>query len=268
MSTSLPLLSRAQVSRIRELSRDKHARQTDGTFVVEGAKAVRDLLSQHPNLVRAVVATPAYLEREPASDRALREAIQASSYSCKEHAFGRLSDLETPQGILAVAVQSPWNEERVLSQPVLFGIWGEAIRDPLNVGSMIRTAAALGVSALWLSPDSADPYSSKAVRASAGALFTLPVFTNSNIGTLTDRGCAFYAAVSHGGHGTVPMCDIERVPQRMILAVGNEGQGLSTQTIRQATSRFTIPLSRHVESLNVAATVAIAAFYFGRLPRD
>jgi TrmH family RNA methyltransferase len=268
VSTSLPVLTRAQASRIRELSRDKQARHTDGAFVVEGAKAVRDLLSQHPKLVRAVVATSSYLEREPESDRKLREAVQAPSYGCTEPAFVRLSDLETPQGILAVAAQPSWNEERVLSQPVVFGIWGDTIRDPLNVGAIIRTAAAFDVSALWLSPDSADRYSAKVVRAAAGALFTLPVFINSSISSLLDRGCALYASVTHGGHGTVHLCDIDRVPPRVILAVGNEGQGLSIQTIRQATRRFTIPLSRQVESLNVAATVAIAAFYLGRLPKD
>ncbi len=236
--------------------------------MIEGAKAVRDLLSQHPKLVRAVVATPAYLARESAWDRALREAVPAPSYGCTEHVFGRLSDLETPQGILAVAVQPSWNEEEVLSQPMVFGIWGDAIRDPLNVGSIVRTAAALDVCALWLSPDSADRYSAKAVRAAAGALFMLPVFTDSRIDTLIDRGCALYAAVARGGHRTMHLCDIERVPQRLILAVGNEGQGLSNHTIRQATRRFTIPLNRGVESLNVAATVAIAAFYLGRLPKD
>ena len=267
MASSLPVLSRAQTSRIRELLRDKRVRQADGTFVIEGAKAVRDVLNGRLPLVRMIVTTPGYRDRESPGDRRLREQSATQSFSCRDTTFASLSGLDTAQGILAVVRQPVWNEEDVLAQSSLLGVYGEQLQDPLNVGAIIRTAAALNVSALWLTPDSADRYNPKVVRASGGALLSLPVFLADTVEALARRGCAVYAAEVPGS-GTVDMHEIDRAPRRLILAVGNEGRGLSVKTREFAACRFTIPLSQNVESLNVAATVAIATHYFSRLPKE
>lgn len=263
MSSAIPPLTRVQTTRIRGLFRDKHARQADGTFVVEGAKAVRDLLSDFPSLVCSLVVTRSYLKRENRHDRRLRDAVSCPSYCSPDHTFDSLSDLETPQGILAVVRQPVWKEEDILRRPTIFGLYGERIRDPVNVGTIIRTAAALGVTALWLTPDSADRYNPKAVRATSGALLSLPVFFTHDASRFVREGCSLYAAEMKGP-GVLAIDEIDRIPRRLIVAVGNEGQGLSAQTRMQATCRFAIPLNPLVESLNVAATVAIATYYFQR----
>jgi len=264
--SAIPPLTRAQTTRIRELLRDKHARQADGTFVVEGAKAVRDLLRNHSSLIRSIVTTPGYRKREGHDEIGLREAAQCPSHSCPDHTFANLSDLDAPQGILAVVKQPVWKEEEIFGRPTIFGIYGERIQDPLNVGTIIRTAAALNVSALWLTPDSADRYNPKVVRATSGALLSIPVFTVEDASKLAHSGCSIFAA-DVNRPGTVDIEEIDHVPRRLILAVGSEGQGLSAQITELATCRLTIPLSRQVESLNVAATVAIATYYLGHLPK-
>ena len=267
MPSSPPALSRAQILRIRDLSRDKRARKADGTFVLEGAKAVQDVLSDHPRLVSLVVITQSYLDREPLPERRLRERAALRSFSCQDRTFASLSGLDTPQGILAVVRQPVWDQEQVLTGPSLLGLYGEQLQDPLNVGAIIRTAAALNVTAVWLSPDSADRYNPKVVRAAGGALLSLPDFFADDAEALARRDCVIYAAEAPGS-GAVDMHEISRVPARLVLAVGNEGKGLSEKTRKLAARRFTIPLSRNVESLNVAATVAIATHYFGRLPQE
>lgn len=266
MSSPIPLLKRAQAAHIRELSREKQARQADGTFIVEGAKAIADLLACRSDLIVSIVTTASYREREFPHHRRLRAAISSPSYSCPEHTFATLSDLDSPPGVLAIVKQPVWKEEDVWSQPTILGIYGERIQDPLNVGAIIRTAAALNVSALWLTVDSADRYNPKVVRAASGALFSLPVFLVPELSNLLRRGCSVYAAEVEGP-SAVHMETINRVPPRLVLALGNEGSGLSTKTKKLATRRFTIPLSRHIESLNVAATMAIATHYFGRLQK-
>ena len=177
-----------------------------------------------------------------------------------------MSDLDTPQGILAVVQKPTWDEEDILRQPTVSGIFGENLQDPANVGAIIRTAAALNLSALWLTPESADVYHPKAVRATSGSLLSLPIFIARDVSGLIRHGCQIFAA-EVTGNGTVPIDEIRQVPRKLILAVGNESRGLSGQLGKQATTRFTIPLGRGVESLNVAATVAIATFYFSRLPK-
>jgi RNA methyltransferase, TrmH family len=266
VSSFTTLLTRVQAARIRQLFRDKRVRQAEGAFIVEGAKPVYDLLRNHPTHVKMVVATSGYEQRESDQQRLVRESLDIPSFHCLDRTFSALSDVETPQGILAVVRQPRWNQDELFDQPRLFGLYGERIQDPANVGAIIRTAAALNVDALWLTLESADVYNPKVVRATSGALLSLPIFVVRDATVFARQNCAMYTAEA-GGRRMVEMETIRDVPKRLIIALGNESRGLAAQTIRQAVRRFTIPLSRQVESLNVAATAAIALHYFGRLPR-
>ena len=266
MAASLPLLTRLQGAHIRELLLDRRVRAQDGAFVVEGAHAVRDILTRYPEQILTIITAHGYLPKERQSDRLVRLASSSQQYSCTDLQFSKLSDLDAPQGILAVVRQATWDEEEVLRQPSVLVIFGEQIQDPANVGAIIRTATALNASALWLTPGSADVYHPKVVRATSGVLLALPIFAAKDVSGLIRQGCQVFAAEVTGG-GTVSIDQIHQVPRKLVLAVGNESRGLSAQIRRQATTRFTIPLSRDVESLNVTATVAIATFYFSRLPR-
>ena len=234
--------------------------------MVEGAHAVQDLLTRYPKQILTIVSTHSYLSKEGQSDRLVRFASSAQQYSCSDLQFSKLSDLDTPQGILAVVQQPTWDEEIVLRQPTVLGIFGEQLQDPANVGAIIRTAAALNVSGLWLTPESADVYHPKVVRATTGVLLALPIFASKDVSGLIRQGCRIFAAEVAGG-GALSIDEIHHAPRKLVLAVGNESRGLSALIRKQATTRFTIPLSRDVDSLNVAATVAIATFYFSRLPK-
>ena len=266
MAPSPPLLTRSQRAHIRELLLDRRVRAQEGAFVVEGAHAVRDLLTRYPEQILTIVTAHGYLPKEGPGDRLVRLASSAQQYSCPDIQFSKLSDLEAPQGILAVVRQPTWDEGEILRQPTVLGIFGEELQDPANVGAIIRTAAALNVSALWLTPESADVYHPKVVRATSGMLLALPIFAAKDVSGLIRHSCQIFAA-EVAGNGTVSIDEIYQAPRKLVLAVGNESRGLSAQIRRQATTRFTIPLSRDVESLNVAATVAIATFYFSRLPK-
>ena len=266
MAASLPLLTRSQGAHIRELLLERRVRAEGGAFVVEGAHAVRDLLTRYPEQILTIVTAHGYLPKEGQDDRLVRLASSAKQYACPDHQFSKLSDLDVPQGILAVVRQPTWDEGEVLRQPTVLGVFGEQLQDPANVGAIIRTAAALNASGLWITPESADVYHPKVVRATSGALLALPIFAAGDLSGLIRQGCRIFAA-EVTGDGTVSIDQIHQVPRKLVLAVGNESRGLSAQIRRQATTRFTIPLSRDIESLNVAATVAIATFYFSRVPK-
>ena len=261
-----PLLTRSQREHIRELLLDRRVRAQNGAFVVEGAHAVRDLLTRYPEQLLTIGTAYGYLKKEKQRDRLVRVASSTQQYSCSDLQFSQLSDLDMPQGILAVVRQPAWDEGEILGRPTVLGIFGEQLQDPANVGTIIRTAAALRASALWLTRESADVYHPKVVRATSGVLLALPIFIVKDVSGLIRQGCQIFAAEVPGdGIGSID--EIRHIPRKLVLAVGNESRGLSAQTLGQATTRFTIPLSRHVESLNVAATVAIATFYFSRLPK-
>src|SRR6185295_13561109 len=107
----------------------------------------------------------------------------------------------------------------------------------------------------------------KIVRATAGTLLKLPVFSVKDAGELARSHCAILAADSSGKHAR-RMDEITGIPAKAVIALGNESRGLSSDILRAAAIRFHIPISSDAESLNVAASAAIAAFYFSRLPRE
>ena len=223
-----------------------------------------DALLHHPASVQSIVVDVDYERQETPQHRLLRESRHIPSFHCPARTFSTFSTLESPQGILAVVGQPRWNEESLLGQPRLFGLYGEQLQDPANVGTIIRTAAALNIDALWLTPESADIYNPKVVRASAGAVLSLPIFAAKDVVRLTSLGIIVFAAVAAKPQA-VNMENIRTIPKRLILAVGNESRGLSALTLKHAACRFTIPLSRHVESLNVAATAAIALHHLRQI---
>jgi TrmH family RNA methyltransferase len=133
------------------------------------------------------------------------------------------------------------------------------------VGAIIRTAAALNLTGIWLSSDSADPFGPKVVRAAAGTVVTLPIFRGSDASIFEKHHCEMYSALAPSP-GAVPLRNIQSIPHRLMIAVGNEGEGLADDIVKRSAVKFTIPMANAVESLNVAATAAIAAFYLSALP--
>lgn len=264
-ASSLQALSRAQGILIRHLLHDKKVRTQEGAFVLEGAKSCLDLIRLHPQAILNLTLSSHYLQNEQEPERKIRSKLGVRQFSCSDTVFEKLSDVETPQGVLAVVRQPQWDEAQVLGQPRVLGIYGDQLRDPANVGTIIRTAAALNLTGVWLSSDSADWFSPKVVRATAGAVLTLPIFRARDFRIFSTRDCSLYAAMVPS-QGTVSLKNIQEIPRRLVIAVGNEGRGLPLDLVKAADVRFSIPLARQVESLNVAATAAISAYYFSDLP--
>jgi TrmH family RNA methyltransferase len=258
-------LSSAQAGLIRDLVRDRKTRDAEGAFVIEGPKPVQELAERGTAAVKALVVTQAWLdEGEPQFKRWLVR-LEAPVYRCRQPVFDRLSDVRTSQGVLAIVGKPAWDQAAVFARRHLLGVFGENLQDPANVGAIVRTAAAFGLDALWLSADSADVYGPKVVRATAGTVLTLPVFALRDApAVFAGHGCALIAAEPPGS-ASLPIREITTIPRRAVLALGNESHGLSAGTLRQAALRFHIPVSPTVESLNVAASAAVAAFYFSAL---
>ena len=263
----LAALTRAQASLIRQLLRDKKTRSKEGAFVLEGTKACLDLIHRHPESILSLVVSPRFLCVEGEADRTVRMKLHAHQFVCPDAGFEKLTDVEMPQGILAVVRQPGWDEAQVFGRTSVLGIYGDRLQDPANVGAIIRTAAALNLSGLWLSADSADHFSPKIVRATAGTILSLPIFRTRNFQAFSSYGCEIYSAVLAAAD-IVPIRSIQTIPSRLMIAVGNEGAGLAPDIVKVSSVRFSIPLAKGVESLNVAATAAISAFYFSGLRLD
>ncbi|MFL7871549.1 MAG: TrmH family RNA methyltransferase, partial [Anaerolineales bacterium] len=169
------------------------------------------------------------------------------------HVMQSASDTQSPQGILAVVPIPQW---QFPTEPT-FLLIPDGIRDPGNLGTLLRTALAAGVEAVILSPGSTDAFSPKVVRAGMGAHFRLPVFSmdweniQSNL-----AGLSIFLADCQSG---VPYHQAEfRSP--LALIIGGEAAGAGSQAARLATDRIHIAMPGEAESLNAAIAGAILMF--------
>lgn len=247
-------LTRREERLLRALAERKH-REAEGLFVAEGVRAVEDLASSPLELRFAAVSSS--LEDTPRG-AALRAALEGRGVPVRETGDRELKALagtETPQGVLAVAAipRRELGDLRVAGEPAVALVL-DAVQDPGNFGTLVRTAEALGAFAVVALPGTVDPWNPKSVRAAMGSSFRLPIVPagwEALAPWLERNGVAL--VVSEVGAPPLP----EPRPRRAALVLGNEGAGVSAGTLARASIRAGIPLRGRAESLNVAAAGAI-----------
>lgn len=145
----------------------------------------------------------------------------------------------------------------------------EGVMNPSNVGTIIRSATALGVDATLIGPGSADPFGRRALRTSMGAALVHPwAITADPVADLEAHGFALLALTPDAGAVPLDQALATRPGDRVALALGAEGQGLSDQMLACADARVTIPMTPGVDSLNVAAAAAVACWLLGQPPHS
>ncbi len=256
-------LSRADTRLVTGLARRK-VREEEGLFLAEGVRVVEELLASRV-AVRLAVVSPALAETE--RGRALREALDALGV-VREVGPGEmnaLSDTRANQGVLAVA-ETPRAELGSLAPGAAATLLVlDGVQDPGNVGTLARTAAAFGCGGLVRLPGTVDPWNPKAIRASAGALFRLPVVgagLDEALAWLDDGGFTLLGADAAGE----PIEDVvaKSLPPRVALAVGNEGAGLAEPVRRGCDRVVAVPMRGATESLNVAVATGILLYVITR----
>jgi TrmH family RNA methyltransferase len=244
------------LSLARDLRRRK-ARDREGVFVVEGIRAVEELL-RSPLVIRGLLVAPKLIDSPRGValvEDARSKGVEVADVDEKE--FRSAAETDSPQGIVAIAETPVRTVETLPSSGALRLLLLDAVQDPGNVGTIIRTAAALGADATIALPGSVDVWNAKVVRSAMGAHFHHPAFHASweDVQAFLARtSTPLWAADADGA-----VLD-GRGPERLALAVGNEGGGLSP-VIRSAAERvISLPITTMVESLNVAVATGILLY--------
>jgi TrmH family RNA methyltransferase len=254
------MLTSREDKELRALQQRKH-REREGRFLAEGVRVVEDLLAS-PLAVHwsAVASSIEDTERGRALVAALdRRGIPRRQLGDAD--FQRIASTEHSQGVLAVASIPGRELPTLLTGPeprVVLVL--DAVQDPGNFGTLVRSAEALGAAGVIALPGTVDPWNPKAVRAAVGSTFRLPV-VGSSWETAAEwlRREGFGILGADAGGGPVPAS-----VRRAALVVGNEGAGLSA-AVRAGMDRLVgIPLRGRAESLNVAAAAAILLYELTR----
>lgn len=246
-------------STVRDLQRRK-ARGRRGLAVIEGVRLVEEALAAGLEFKGALVSPD--LARTTRGQSLTAElashAVQVEEVAAR--AFGELAGTDSPQGVLAIVQPRVWALADVPAGNTLLVVDG--VQDPGNVGTLIRTAHALGAAATLLLRGSADPLNAKALRAAMGATFRHPVVQLDDPPFITwakEQALTLWAAAADG----VPLARaLDATPRaaRIAVIIGNEGAGIRPQLNAIAAQRVAIPLARGAESLNVAVAAGILLY--------
>lgn len=238
--------SNPKVQQLRRLTGRRSARYDEGLFVVEGPILVLEALRSGWNIVECFVS--------PDSDF----HVEVPIYELDERTFDSVSDVKTPQGVMAVVEMRPPKSASIRGDN--WCLVADGISDPGNLGTMMRSAEASGASEVVLLNNSVDPYSPKVVRSSAGALFHLATRV-STYEQLCSEGLRLLGLTSHdsvNGESVRSMYDVD-VDGRIGVVVGSEAHGISPSS--PIDQWVTIPHEGRAESLNAAMAATVMCMH-------
>ena len=244
------------IGRVKALIGSKGAkeRREQGLFVAEGVQCAREALATHegPEL-KLLYATQAGLSKISELDLNLIEIVEVSDAVMKA-----MSDTVTPQGLISLCYKPEPEFLELKATGKSRFIYLHEIQDPGNAGTILRTADAMGISAVITSPDSVDMYSPKVVRSTAGSLWNVPVYE----GISFDRVAAQFPSAQKlllSSHAKNSITELS-IPGDCIAIFGNEARGVDAATLGTSVTEVTIPMAGRAESLNLSAAASIVMF--------
>jgi TrmH family RNA methyltransferase len=242
---------------VRNLQQRKGRRKSP-LAVAEGVRLVEEALSAGVAVEGALVAKGFGDSPREAALLADMDRRGVAVETVAERTLLELADTTTPQGILAVVTPRHWELKDVVpskGSPVLVL---DAVQDPGNTGTLLRTAFSLGAAGAILLKGSADPSHPKVLRAAMGASFRLPAATADvdefKAWVVAQRATVWATAAN--GVSLAPTT----APERLAIVVGNEGAGVRDEVLALAAARVAVPLARGAESLNVAVAAGIVLY--------
>jgi TrmH family RNA methyltransferase len=245
--------SNNEIKLLRKLNRKKY-REKEQRFIVEGKRAVEQVVENGLIEVEIIFIGERF-EVQEGRFKGLEVCI------LEDEVFAEVADTDNPQGILAVCKMPEEIRPQKLAEETGIIVATDAIQDPGNMGTIFRTAAWFGAKALIAGKGSVDVYHPKVVRSTAGATGSIPVLTGDLEGTFEEmENSGWKVLLLDGGEEAEALGSVQ-LAEKMILVVGNEGNGINENLLNSGRKKVKIesaPGQEKVESLNAAVAVSIA----------
>jgi RNA methyltransferase, TrmH family len=244
------------IARVKALIGSKGAkeRREQGLFIAEGVQCTREALSStHGPELKILYATESGLAKISELNLNDVEIVEVS-----EAVMKAMSDTVTPQGLISLCYKPESDISELIATGKSTFIYLYQIQDPGNAGTILRTADAMGISAVITSPDSVDMYSPKVVRSTAGSLWHLPVYEWVDFAQLDNQFPTLQRFLL-SSHAKTSILDLS-IPGDCIAIFGNEARGVSASDLGAAVTEITIPMAGRAESLNLSAAASIVMF--------
>ncbi len=241
------MLNKTHTKYIQSLHHKKF-RDEYGVFIAEGTKVVLELLDSREFVCRELFAEYDWLQN---NEIILKKYSGTAVTAVKDFELDKISLLATPNKVLAVFKKKSENEAKNIKGKITLVL--DAIQDPGNLGTIIRTADWFGIENIVCSPACADMYNPKVVQSTMGSLARVNIFYSSLINWLQEnKTVKIYAAVLDGKS----IATIKNIKEAIII-IGNEGKGISDDVMKLVDEKITIPKIGEAESLNAAVATGI-----------
>lgn len=248
------------IKNIKKLKEKKY-RDQNGEYIIEGIKLVKEAISENAKISKIVVCEDC--ENDGSIPKELMYEI--AKYDCiyvSKKIFESISDVNTPQGILAVIKKSSAGEEKVSYNEDIIVVL-DGVQDPGNLGTILRTVDSVNLKQIILSPGCADPYNPKVVRSTMGAIFRLNIIEAKNIiETLKEIKKNKYKIMATSLETNESIYTVDY--NKKAIIIGNEANGVSKEVLEIANEKIKIPMLGKTESLNAAVATGVILYEYVR----
>ena len=248
------------VKEIKKLKEKKY-RDQKNQYVVEGIKLVKEAISEKVKINKIVVC------EDCIEDGSIEKSLlyEIAKYDCiyvSKKVFDTITDVNTPQGILAVIDKENLSEDNITDKDDIIVIL-DGIQDPGNLGTILRTVDSINLKQIILSEKCADPYNPKVVRSTMGAIFRVKIIQSKSIvNTITNIKKKKYKAVITSLDTDKNIYSIDY--DKKMIVIGNEANGVSKEVEDIADEKVIIPMIGKTESLNAAVATGIILYEYVR----
>ena len=265
-------IANQRVKNVMQLLQKPKERKKKGLYVIEGMKLFNEAPPEH---IREI-----YISEELRADRDCFEQVNAKVLQCAavknevtidifiNALFKKVSDTQTPQGILCVLEMPRYEEEELLRKENGLYMVLEDIQDPGNLGTIFRAGEGAGITGVIMSGQTVDIFNPKAIRATMGSVYRVPfVYTENlheSIQNMQKNGIRVFAAHLKGSS----VYDANNYCGSTAFLIGNEGNGLKEETAALADGTVRIPMEGKVESLNASVAASLLMYEAARQRRN
>ena len=265
MNIEITSMKNPRIKEITELVSKASARKKWQLYPVEGIKMFVEIPKED---LCEVWMSERFAKEHPEIVKEIPSGV--SSFLVSDPVFAKISDTQTPQGILAVVRQKVYTTADMIAKdrgtPLLILL--ENLQDPGNLGTILRSSEGAGVTGVILSADSVDPYNPKVIRSTMGAIFRVPHLISEDLQKTAEElkaaGVRIYAAHLDAGSKSYDTVDWN---EPSAILIGNESKGLTEAMTAAADEKVHIPMLGKVESLNAAVAASLIAFEAARVRR-
>jgi RNA methyltransferase, TrmH family len=254
----LPAASQGMLRAARRLSRRKH-RQEARRFLAEGRQAISEALRRSGGVIELIAADDSVDRHRDLINAACDAGVRVSV--APSRAVAELAATVTPQGLVAVCKMIDVLTDDALAGKPRLVVLCDQVRDPGNLGTVIRCADAFGADAVLVSQDSVDLYNAKTVRATAGSLFHLPLAVGVSVAAAITRaresGLQIFGTDAAASHTINDLAESGELAGPVLWVMGNEAWGLQPQQRAFVDRLVALPLYGQAESLNLSTAAAV-----------